>query len=144
MTRSEFINGVTTWRELLDFCYENDCNICDSIIPHDELGDYISDDLHNYAYEFDWREISAWLDNIYTSSLYYYHSGCFEYEPADTAFDDYKNEVLSWCDEMANVFDEDEDSISQLGDDRYEEFDISDNDCNVEEFLGLCSTTIKS
>ena len=37
VTRQEFIDGVTTWTELIEFCRANDLNACDDIIQHNAL-----------------------------------------------------------------------------------------------------------
>lgn len=148
MTRHDFIYGITTWRELLDFCSEIDCDVCENIVSDDELDDRIADDFREYAYDYNWKDIRDWINRIPTDAAYYYRSGSFEYESADADFDDYKDDVLSWCDEEADVFDEEEDYDilcpfeDDLEDDP-EESDLSDNDYSVEEFLGLRSPVIK-
>lgn len=109
MTRQEFIQNVTTWRELLNFCWEYDCNVCENIIPHDELRDYIAEDFRQYAYEYSWVDIRDWLNNIDNNASFYYRDGSFDYTSVDDDFASYKQDVLDWCDEDASVFDEDED-----------------------------------
>lgn len=41
MTRNDFLNDVTEWWELLDFCSDEDCNICEDIIDSDQLDEYV-------------------------------------------------------------------------------------------------------
>lgn len=109
MTRQEFIQNITTWRELLNFCWEYDCNVCENIIPHDELRDYIAEDFSQYAYEYSWVDIRDWLNSIDNNASFYYRDGSFDYTSVDDDFASYKQDVLDWCDEDASVFDEDED-----------------------------------
>ena len=149
MTRQEFINNVTTWSELLSFCYDYDCDVCADIISHDSLAENIADDFNSYGYEYPWTDIRRWLNNIDDSARYYYRSGSFEYESVDNngTFEEYKDEVLSWGDDMY-IFDdededEDEDEESFIDSDVFDD-SLPDNDCSVEEFLGLCSPTTKS
>ena len=41
MTRNDFLNDVTEWWELLDFCSDEGCNICEDIIDSDQLDEYV-------------------------------------------------------------------------------------------------------
>lgn len=45
MTRQDFIDGITTWAELLDFCYNEECDICEDIVSNDTMCEEIDDDL---------------------------------------------------------------------------------------------------
>lgn len=85
------------------------------------------------------------MNDIDDSAEYYYRSGSFEYESVDDDFEEYKDEVLSWGDDtyIFDDEDEDEDEGSFVDSDVFDD-DLSDNDCSVEELLGLCSPTIKS
>lgn len=145
MTRQEFIHNITTWPELLSFCYDYDCDVCADIVSHENLGEQIAEDFDNYGYDYPWTDIRRWLNDIDDSADYYYRSGSFEYESVDDDFEEYKDEVLSWGDDtyIFDDEDEDEDEGSFVDSDVFND-DISDNDCSVEEFLGLCSPTIKS
>lgn len=62
MTRNDFLNDVTEWWELLDFCSDEGCNICEDIIDSDQL-----DEDTNYS----WRDIRDSLSEIPTGYGYY-------------------------------------------------------------------------
>lgn len=160
MTRQEFIQNVTTWRELLNFCWEYDCNVCENIIPHDGLCDYISEDFSQYAYEYSWVDIRDWLNSIDNNASFYYRDGSFDYTSVDDDFASYKQDVLDWCDEDTSVFDDDEEVEYPFEDDHYLDLDddefldpdpapksktefgndepeLSDGDCTDDDLLKL-------
>lgn len=145
MTRTEFINSITTWQELLIFCDDVNCGVCEDIISYDELGIFIADDFRRYSHEYDWQDIRDWLENISTDAYYYYRSGSFFYEDIDNKFEEYKAQVLLWCDETTGIFDEDDTPNEDRNfganseDESQEEIEISDNDYSIEELIGLCS-----
>ena len=45
MTRNDFLNNVTEWWELLDFCSDEGCYICEDIIDSDQLDEYVEEDI---------------------------------------------------------------------------------------------------
>lgn len=45
MTRNEFIENITEWWELKEFCSDNDCFVCEDIISEGEYDEYVSDDI---------------------------------------------------------------------------------------------------
>ena len=146
MTRQEFIDSVRTWSDLLSFCYDYDCNVCENIISHGELAEYIADDFANFSHDYRWIDIRDWLNSIDDNAGYYYRDGSFDYTSVDGDFQDYKDDVLSWCDEDASIFDEDDEDdtpiywsadlerkyVIQDGDD-----DIPDCDMSMEDALAF-------
>ena len=124
MTRQEFIDSILTWPLLLDFCREYDCYVCDNVYHHDELRELIADDFSNYSHEYHWTDIRDWLNDIDNNCSYYYRDGSFDYTSVDGYFDDYKADVLAWCDENPAVFDEADD-------------DIPDGDMSMEDALAF-------
>ena len=109
MTRGEFIEQITSWSELLSFCYDYDCDVCADIISHDSLAEYIADDFRTFADRYSWTDIRGWLNDIDDDADYYYRNGSFEYESVDDDFDSYKDDVLSWGDDDGIWDPEDED-----------------------------------
>lgn len=77
MTRTEFIDSVTTWQELLKFCDDVNCGVCEDIISYDELDGFIANDFREYSHEYNWQDIRDWLENISTDAYYYYRSSSF-------------------------------------------------------------------
>lgn len=152
MTRQYFIDNIITWSELLSFCYEYDCNACENIISRNELCDAIADDFATCSHGYHWTDIRDWLNRIDSNCSYYYRDSSFEYTSVDGDFDIYKEEVLAWCDEGADIFEEDEpfdpfeDDILDLDDDyltssdtgsKQADDDISDGDMSMEDALAF-------
>ena len=52
MTRNDFLNDVTEWWELLDFCSDEGCNICEDIIDSDQLDEYVEEDIRDTNYSW--------------------------------------------------------------------------------------------
>lgn len=139
MTRGEFIEQITSWSELLSFCYDYDCEVCADIISHDSLAEYIADDFRTFADRYSWTDIRGWLNDIDDDADYYYRSGSFEYESVDDDFDSYKDDVLSWGDDDGIWDPEDEDEeFDDDGEDIY--FDPFDIDDDVEEEVAESSS----
>ena len=106
MTRADFIEQVTTFDELKDFCYEHDLSNCDDVIDSYYIDDYIYDDIRNY--EGSWEELRNCLDEIPTGYGWYWREGTFDYYGIDNDFDYYKEEVLNEMDEYGCWDDDDE------------------------------------
>ena len=93
MTRNDFLNDVTEWWELLDFCSDEGCNICEDIIDSDQLDEYVEEDIRDTNYS--WRDIRDSLSEIPTGYGYYRMNGSFDYDGMDeNDFDSYKEDVL--------------------------------------------------
>lgn len=78
MTRQEFIDDVTSWSELIDFCYDQDCDICEDIYSEEAKDDHFNNDLVEMARNAnDWEELLETLNDIPTGYDYYI---CNEYD----------------------------------------------------------------
>lgn len=163
MTRQEFIDGVTTWPELIEFCRANDLNACDDIIQHNALQQNIAEDMVLHGDHFAWTDIRDWLNDIDSDAAYYHRASSFEYEAlGDEDFEDYKDYALEEADE-ACVWDDNGPTEPFIDDDIFldlyldlEEFTISEDEPDGEEpdltegefgaddLLGLRSPVIKS
>ena len=141
MTRGEFVEQITSWPELLEFCYDNDCSVCEDIIPHERLAGNIAEDFTDYGDEYDWTDIRRWINDIDDDADYYYRSGSFEYESVDNQFDTYKDDVLEWGDDVDiwDFEDEDDDDFDDDG-----PFYIGDADRALLAELGLDDTEDES
>lgn len=105
MTRNEFINDIDTWWDLIDFCREEDCDVCEDVISDDDLSDYIEEDIENAAHDgMSWQEIRDRLNDLDTSYDYYVNDGYMIYNGLDNDddFEEFKSNVLDWMDHMAN------------------------------------------
>lgn len=161
MTRQEFIDGITTWHELIEFCRAHDMITCDDIIHHNALQQNIAEDMVLHGDQFDWTDIRAWLDDIDADAAYYCRASSFEYEALDDGdFDDYKDYALDEADEIglwtdgmddAPFIDDDifadlelEDFIITEEEPDGEEPDLVEGEFGADDLLGLRSPVIKS
>lgn len=113
MTRNEFLNDVTTWQELVDFCSDVDCDILCDFVFDDEYNDAIEEDLSNALRDdYSWRSIRDMLYDLPEDYNQYMHDDILEFRGLDDDdFDDYKEDVLDWCDDR-DVWDDEEDEES--------------------------------
>lgn len=109
MTRQEFIDDVTSWWELLDFCNEEFCDYCDDIYSSDARDDEINEyDLDDWARNYTWRQLLDILSELDDGYEYYRKDEYGEWESlSDYDFDNYKDDVLRWADDN-DVFEDDE------------------------------------
>ena len=100
MTRDEFINDVTTWWELKDFCMEHDCSVMDDFFDSDYLDEYLDREIEDWARNMSWTSLRDKLDEIDTGYEWYYWDEYGDIEVADdNDFHYYKEDVLSWGDD---------------------------------------------
>lgn len=127
MTRQEFLDDVCSFDELRDFCYDNDCTICDDIYDDDSKDDYINEHLSDMADDADsWQSLYRTLEDIPTGYDYYRLDDYGDFNGLDDDdFEDYKNDVLEWMDDR-EYWEEDEDPEE-------EEYFPPEEECNEEE-----------
>lgn len=121
MTRQEFIDDVTTWCDLLTFCSDEDCDLCEDIVDSDYYNEYINDNLVDLARNNDWTDLRDRLNEFYDNSGYDYYLWDDYYgqyngiDNDDAIFEDYKLRVLNWMDEGDYWPDGDEDEEEETG-----------------------------
>lgn len=110
MTRAEFIENVTTWDELLDFCNRNDISVCEDVMSDSEKDEWIEDNLYDYVSHNSWQIVRDMLNEISDGYDYYLHNGGLEFTVLDdyADFDAYKEDVLNDGD-IYEIWDEDQD-----------------------------------
>lgn len=101
MTRAEFDTNVNDWYDLLEFCRDENLDVCESIYDSDALDEIIQEDLR-YAVNdagYSWQDIYSYLDDISTGYDYYRVNGTLDYDPMnDGDFEYYRNEVIEAMD----------------------------------------------
>lgn len=114
MTRAEFDTNVNDWYDLLEFCRDENLDVCESIYDSDALDEIIQEDLR-YAVNdagYCWQDIYSYLDDISTGYDYYCVNGTLDYDPMnDGDFEYYRNEVIEamdgyWDEEWGSEEDE--------------------------------------
>lgn len=151
MTRQGFIDEITVWDELIDFCYNEECDICEDIISNGSMCEAIEEELVDAAREYSWRELRDALNSIDTDYDYYRREGVLSYYPVDDSdFDDYKDDVLEWMDNGGYWDDEEDDEDYDDPDWHYaeqsdsegkeeEELPMEDEDFSINDLMGMCS-----
>lgn len=64
MTRNEFIDNITEWYELKDFCSDFDCDVCEDIYDDDDYDDSVEEDIRDAIADYGWRDIRDFLGNL--------------------------------------------------------------------------------
>lgn len=149
MTRNEFFENVDTWEELIDFAAEIECEECDDLVLGENLSGRIADDLDDYAYDYDWKDIRGWLNDIRDGFDCYRRDGSFEYTSLDDDdFDEFKEEVAHYADRY-NYWDEEEEE--EVDEDEYcddediddgDDFEVPDEEFSVSDLFGFCTEKI--
>jgi len=150
MTRHEFIENVNHWWELLEFCYNEDCEVCDDIVEDGDRDNEIYEDIREYMGDYSWSELRDMLDRIPTGYDYYRRDGAFDYCGMDdeSDFDRYKDDVIEWMDDGGYWEDEeDEDDYADDAGFAYAdaaepeepaEEPVPDEDFSVGDLMGMC------
>lgn len=134
MTRTDFIDDVTTTYDLIDFCVENDItDFINDIVDDEQKDDSIDEYLRENAGSSDnWHEVYDILDDVPTGYEYYRYNGVDDIRGFDSYdFEALKDEVLQYCD-THDIFEEDEDDVDEYDedelyvDDEEEEIDPED------------------
>lgn len=153
MTRQDFIDGITTWAELLDFCYNEECDICEDIVSNDTMCEEIDDDLREATRYHSWQNVRDLLNDIDTDYDYYRRESSLEYIPMDDDdFDTYKDDVIEWMDNNGYWEDDEEDEEDDEPFQYDGDFAPDDSECkedeeppaeeedfSVGELMGMCS-----
>lgn len=140
MTRGCFIENVNSWSELIDFCYDEDCDLCEDIYTEESKDEEVDEQLADWIDDYSWREIYNMLEEIPTGYDYYYQDDSGDwYEADDYLFDERKEKVLQWMDE-GEYWDDDEDDEDDPNDDCGEEWfedESIPSDIDFQEFENL-------
>lgn len=142
MTREEFIENVQSWNDLLQFCYDENCDYCEDVYDEDAKDDYFNNDIVDMARNAeDWRDLYRQLEDIPTGYDYYI-CGDYGWHGADDGdFDEYKSDVLSWGDDR-EVWDEDDEEDEwdeDVLEEDYETDESSEDDEDSETLEEGCS-----
>ena len=130
MKRSEFVDEINSWDELLDFCRDYGLETCMDIYTNGDVDEIIEDDVSER--DCGWYELMEALNGIPTDGLYYRRFGWLDYVCVDDNFVAWKQSVLEDCDYMDDFWD----SEIDLEEDDESVFDpVFDEDCDDMEGL---------
>lgn len=131
MTRNEFIDNITEWCELKDFCNDFDCDICEDIYDDDDYDDSVEEDIRDAIADYGWRDIRDFLGNLPSGYYYYRRNSAFDYDGLDDDdFEDYKEDVLEWGDDYGAWDDEEDEDEDET---------IEEEDFSIDDLIGMCS-----
>lgn len=145
MTRQQFIDEVYTYGELLDFCYDEGCEICDDIWTADSRDEEIDEYyLEDWARNNNWQDVLDILDGIPTGYDYYRKDDYNDWVGlGDYEFEEYKDAVLEWADDHESWEPEEDDEeeetsefIVEPADDEDDEEELFDS---IEEDSIICA-----
>lgn len=151
MKRQEFIDEVGYWGDLIDFCNQEGCEVCEDIYSSGDRDYEIEEDLCEMVRDSSWREILDSLQAYDRDSGYDYYlkndwgdfEGLNDYED----FTSYKDDVLDWGDDNdiwdEDDEDEDEDEEPQPYIDPEDAIPLEIEDISIEELLSSNIITAK-
>lgn len=146
MTRQEFIDSVTDFYELTDFCRDWDLDICGDVYSEDDRDSYLNEVIHAWACDETWQSVRDMLDHIVTGYDWYRRHYDDEWEGIDDEFEDYKDRVIDFMDENA-YWDDEEDEEEEEDEQEEESQDITpieEEDITIGELFSLCSSQSES
>lgn len=146
MTRQEFIEDVTTWSELIDFCYNEGIDYCDDVYSEESYNERIDERVRDYINDDGWRSVLGWLEDLPLNYDYYIEDDYGEWRGADDDdFDSYKDDVLEYMDDN-DEWDEDEDEEEEAPyeyHDPEDDIPVEEEDISVAELFTACSSTVQ-
>lgn len=125
MTRSEFLEDVTDFGDLKNFCDDNGIDICDCVMDREYFDEIIMDRIRERGYFETWQEVYRFLRDLPDGAAYYIENDYGELNEAfEDDFENYKQEVLERMDERGEWDPEDidediEDVEDEAADDGY-------------------------
>ena len=110
MTRQEFLDNINDWDDLLGFCRDEECDICEDIYDESDMDDYINEHLVDMASDAsNWYSFRDNLSEIPSGAGWYLYNSYFDWdELTDDDFEDYKSDVCDWMDD-GGYWDEEDD-----------------------------------
>lgn len=144
MTRQEFIDGVTSLHELIDFCYEENLDYCDDVYSEESYNGRIEDELEERARNDSWQDVRDWLYYLPDRCDYYIRDNYGDWSEAnDDDFENTKNEILELYDDN-DYWDEDEEEeeIEEYHDPE-DEIPVEDEDVSFDELFTTCNSKVQ-
>ncbi len=134
MTRQEFIDNVTYWAELCDFCYDENIGYCDDVFNEDSYNECIRCNLQDMTRGDFWQDIRDWLYELPSGYDYYIQDDHGDWRGADDDdFDIKKGAIIQYMDDEG-LWDEDEEEPEEYYDVE-DETPIEDEDISLAELF---------
>lgn len=142
MTRQQFIDEVNDWRELIDFCNDEECSYCEDVYSEESRNDYINEGLVDMArYAGSWDSLLDILSDITTGYDYYRRTDYDDWVGLDDyEFRGYKDDVLAWADDQDIWEDGEEEPLPEdVEDDNDTDF-VANEPISIGELMDVCSS----
>lgn len=138
MTRNEFLENVTSFYDLKDFCNDEDCNLLEDVYDEEGRDDFINDCLMDWARDDSWQDLYNRLDSIPTGYDWYRYDDYGDWCSLDDEdFEEYKNDVLEWADNN-DIWDNDEEDDEEEDEPKDDEPAPEEEDFSVGDLIGMC------
>ena len=148
MTRNEFIENVTTWGELVGFCYDANLEECiGDIYSEDAYNDYINETLYDYVRDNGWTDVLEYLQDLPSGYDYYLNvdgdwDGLY-YNDNCSGFEYYKDAVLERMDNE-DAWDEEDEEPEIINDvDPFDEVPVEQEDISVDDLFATCNDAVQ-
>lgn len=151
MTRQDFLEEFQhwDWDDLINFCNEMGCSLCEDVYDEDARDDCIYSRLEDLVRNEGWRDIRSYLDDIPEGSDYYERDDwddwcCLD----DDDLEDRISDVVDWMDrnDLWDEEDEEEDYSDEtlFTEEEEDETPIEEEDIPISELLVACNQGLKS
>ncbi len=125
MTRNEFIEDITDFGDLKNFCCDERIYICDCVMDGEYFDEIIMDRIRERGYFDTWQEVYRFLHDLPDGAAYYIENDYGEIsEATEDDFEELKQQVLEHMDEHGEWEPEDEDTFEEDAVDDDEEIDV--------------------
>lgn len=143
MTRQEFIDGITDWLELIDFCRDENCeDIIDDVYDSESYNEEIDYSLQERVHHQSWYGIWEWLDSLPIEHDYYIQDRDGDWYGADDDdFDALKDEVIEYMDDEGLWDDEEE--VYEENIDPEDVTPVEEEDVPLTELFDTCNSEIQ-
>ena len=136
MRRQEFIDEVTTWRDLVEFCSNEGIDFLDDVYDDEQKDEYVDEHLDDICSGNTWQDVYSILGSIPEGYDYYLkdEDAWMEFRglsEGEALFYRRKDEIVEYYDENGYWEDDDEEEIdeddvfeSPFDDDESDEFEV--------------------
>lgn len=145
MTRQEFIDEVTSWEALIDFCDDNGFSFCEDVYSEECYDETIHDKMEDKAYEDTWQELRDWLSGLPEGYDYYIQDSYGNWSEADDDdFDSIKDNVIEYMDDE-HLWDDNEETEEEAEEyiDPEDEIPVEDENVSFAELFTVCSGQVQ-
>lgn len=109
MTRSEFLEDITDFGDLKNFCDSNGIDICDYVMDGEYFDEIIMERIRERDYFENWQDVYRFLRDLPDGAAYYIEDDCGGFNEAfDDDFEEHKQWVLEYIDERGEWDSEDD------------------------------------